>query len=193
MTPLPLGILALAGVTGGGAAYELLETTTLNSGASSITFSGLSAYSDFKHLQIRGTQRLTGPSTLWSGYAILNGVSTSGNYTSHFLGGNGSSVYTGQSTHTDKMQMTEIPGADNTSGIFNSFVMDIFDFADSSKNTTIRNLGGVNYANPSTGGRITLNSGLYLSTNSITSVTFDAFAGTQTFIAGCRLSIYGGK
>mgnify|MGYP003645637262 FL=1 len=76
MTPLPLGILALAGVTGGGAAYELLETTTLNSGASSITFSGLSAYSDFKHLQIRGTQRLTGPSTLWSGYAILNGVST---------------------------------------------------------------------------------------------------------------------
>ena len=89
--------------------------------------------------------------------------------------------------------MTEIPGADNTSGIFNSFVMDIFDFADSSKNTTIRNLGGVNYANPSTGGRITLNSGLYLSTNSITSVTFDAFAGTQTFIAGCRFSLYGVK
>jgi hypothetical protein len=33
-------------------AFDLLETTTLTTSASSVTFSGLGAYSDYKHLQI---------------------------------------------------------------------------------------------------------------------------------------------
>ena len=37
--------------------FDLLETTTLSTSASSVTFSGLGAYSDYKHLQIRSVAR----------------------------------------------------------------------------------------------------------------------------------------
>ena len=45
-----LGAVSPELVTG---AYDLLETTTLTSSASSVTFSGLGSYTDYKHLQIR--------------------------------------------------------------------------------------------------------------------------------------------
>ena len=81
MTPLPLGILALAGVTGGGPAYELLESTTLSSGASSVTFSGLSAYAtDYKHLQIRAVTQINKTTdTIENVFVRLNG-DTGANY-----------------------------------------------------------------------------------------------------------------
>ena len=61
--PIPLGILAVAGAgAGGGNSFDLLETTVLSSAASTVSFTGLSGYTQYKHLQFRYVAR-TGTTT----------------------------------------------------------------------------------------------------------------------------------
>lgn len=70
-------------------------------------------------------------------------------------------------------------------GVTNAFSASITDFLDpysTTKNKTIRTLGGYN-------GETALNSGLWQSTSSITSITIRTT--TDNFAIGSRFSIYG--
>jgi hypothetical protein len=189
MTPIPLGILALSGVFASGA-FDLLETTTLTTSASSVTFSGLGAYSDYKHLQIRGVMRTVSSPFTESFGMRLNSRSTSGQY-SHELSGNGSGVESLNRNENFIKLAAYAPGGTATTGAFMPFVIDILDYSNSSKNTTIRSFSG--YTESATPARsVYLTSGLYALTTAITSIQIGAISGP--FLAsGSRFSLIGIK
>ena len=188
MSFMLLGILNAQATGGGAGAFDLLETTTLTSSASSVTFSGLDAYSDYKHLQIRHISRLD---TAFSGGTVffnLNG-DTGSNYARHFILGSGSSVtVTAQSSVVYGDAANSVGGAEATS-IFGGAVLDILDFSSTSKNTTTRALGGVAGSSYYS---IKLVSSLWNNTSAVTSINLNTL-GSGNFVAGSRFSLYGVK
>jgi hypothetical protein len=188
MSPLPLGILALAGAGGGAGAYDLLETQILTSTASSVEFTGLGDYSDYKHLQLRAVVRSDRVASVADFLVNLN-ADTGANYAFHTLGGNGSSVFSAAATSQSLMEIGFATGSTFTASAFGVIVMDILDFSSTSKNTTLRSLTGLA---GSDNNQVRLVSGLYNSTSAVTSLEFTSQASTN-FISGSRFSLYGVK
>ena len=187
--PIPLGILAVAGAgaAGGGNSFDLLETTVLTGNATTITFSNLNNYSDYKHLQIRGTGRTDDGSVL---YVRMNG-DTSTVYSYHGLQGNGTSVSSSATSSANIMiALFPLANAGNTTNIFSGFVIDILDFSNTNKNTTMRSFGGNSQA-VGFNTALALRSGLWNNTAAVTSLTFTNSGGN--FVSGTRLSLYGVK
>ena len=185
MSFMLLGILNAQAAGGGGGAFDLLETTTLTTSASSVTFSGLGAYSDYKHLQIRMVVKNTGASENNLGFQLNSDTAT--NYASHRLYGNGTSVISNGAATQDKMLYLTMPDSTDAANIFGSAIVDVLDFSSTSKNTTFRWLWGMNGADTHVG----LGSGLWNSTSAVTSIS--TFPFSSTFVAGSRFSLYGVK
>lgn len=184
MSPIPLGILASAGA-GAAGSYDLLETEILTSNASSVTFTGLGSYSDYKHLQIRAVARST-RSAVNENVRMQMNNDTGSNYSRHQLRGDGSSVISEAATSQSSAFVSTITAASQGSNQFSGNVIDILDFSDSSKNTTIRTL----YGSPST--EIGLASGAFFNTAAITEIDLILQSG-GSFITGSRFSLYGLK
>ena len=186
MSLVLLGILnSQASAAGGGAAYDLLETQVLTSSASSVTFTGLGSYSDYKHLQIRAVARDTRATTQSSGRITINS-DTGANYAFHNLKGDGSSVTSSGLGSFNYLPTVTIPAANFTANAFGAFVLDLLDFSSTSKNKTLRALGG----RAGSSNQIQLDSGLWVSTSAVTALTIAAFTG---YAIGSRFSLYGVK
>jgi hypothetical protein len=162
-------------------AYFPIATTTLAANASTVTFSSIPA--TYTHLQIR-TMCLTSASAT-DVKAQFNG-DTGSNYALHLLWGNGSSAgsggYTSQSYAV--AGVTSITNANPASGI-----IDILDYANTGKNTTVRTLSGSD--TNGSGGFIYLESGLWLNTAAVTSVVLSPYSGT--FNQHSSFTLYGIK
>jgi len=185
MSLIPLGFWAASGGGAGGAAFDLLETTTLTSSASSVTFSGLDTYSDYKHLQLRAVARDTRATTQSSGQITINS-DTGANYAFHNLYGDGSTVGSGGASSFNYIPTMTLPAASFTANAFGIFVLDLLDFSSTSKNKTLRTLAGKTGSTNT----IQLDSGLWISTSAVTAVTMAAFTG---YAVGSRFSLYGVK
>ena len=185
--PIPLGILAVAGAGAAGApsSFDLLETTVLGSSASSVTFSSIDQ--SYKHLQIRMVSRNSGDTTS----PTLRFNSDSGaNYATHRLYGFGESVTSGAVTGDPSMALIAFRSNSLSSTTdFGAGIVDILDYTNTSKNTTIRGLGGREQGNGSTSDFVVLLSGVWLNTSAVTSITLS----TNTYQAGSRFSLYGIK
>jgi hypothetical protein len=191
--PIPLGVLAVAGAGAGpvvaGNAYEHLETQILTGTQATVSFSNLnSTYgSTYQHLQIRmllRTNRASQPQD--TGIFTFNS-NTSG-YANHFLYGYNGSVTSAASVSQARIEFAiSIAGSTNTANLFSGHIMDILDPFETTKNTTVRTLGGAAGAG-ATLAITELQSGFWNNTAAITSITFDAIGD---FIAGSRFSLYG--
>ncbi len=193
MTLSALGIFSAAGAGGVVALsdYELIETQILGSAQSSVVFSNLGTYSStYKHLQIRGTVRVSrnvGVNSSDLSYRINGDTGT--NYSYHLLAGDGSSVASSAGTSTNFGYVGSISSAGDTANSFSGFVFDLLDSYSTTKNKTVRSI----LAKPSTSPSLVgLYSGLWRNTSSTTSITFYDLNGTN-FVVGCRFSIYGLK
>jgi hypothetical protein len=166
--------------------FELIESVFLASAASNVTFSNLQNYAtDYKHLQIRYTAR-TARTEINDGIAIrINGDSGS-NYAAHYLYGTGSSALSGGFSSATSTFNSPIAGNTATSNAFAGGTIDITDAFSSTKNTTLRGLGGV----ASNFNQIMLCSGLWNSVASITSLAVITTTGNN-YISGSRFSLYG--
>jgi hypothetical protein len=153
--------------------YESIATVTVGSGgASSVSFTGIA--STYKHLQIRGIARSNRASTRDALKVTVNGNSS--NFAYHNLYGEGTTAVAQAYTSQAEMVFNDISGASATSGVFGVMVIDILDYASTSKYKTIRALGG---SDNNTSGLLGLNSGFYSgNTNAITSITLQAYVGT---------------
>lgn len=181
-----LGILNSQAAGAAAGAYDLLETQVLTSSASSVTFTGLGSYTDYKHLQLRATVRASVAASGVYTYQMRLNSDSGSNYASHRLKGNGSSVTSTASSSQNHIAIEGVAVGDNeATGIFAGLVMDILDFSSSSKNTTTRTLSG-----ETAGPNIHLQSGLYNNSGAITSLEFGLVNGLQT---GSRFSLYGVK
>jgi hypothetical protein len=186
MFGVSIGIMDGATVSGGGAAFESIATVNGTGSSGSITFSSIAG--DWEHLQIRANARGT-----FNGLAAinvrLNGISTS-TYASHNVRGNGSAVSAGRNANVDYMYEGDfLYGGTTYSNAHTVFVMDIHDYTSTTRNKTLRSIGGYD-ANGS--GSIFLSSGLSRTTAAVTSVTIDTDSGVN-FTATSTFSLYGIK
>lgn len=134
-----LGIIASAfrSAAGPQGAYDALATVTVPSGgAASVTFAGIPT--GYKHLQVRFIARGASGGAI---YTQFNG-DTGANYSSHNLNGDGSTAVAQAQTSTSTPLIIRNGGISTTANTFSAGVVDILDYANTTKNKTLRSLAG---------------------------------------------------
>lgn len=189
MFGVSVGIMDGAGGAAGGS-FESIQTATGTGSSATINFNSIP--SDYKHLQIRYFTKTTN-SSIYGMSMRLNGISTS-SYSSHQLDGDGSSVSaSGSASQTEMQLFTGLgsPGSDYTN-LGAVGIIDLHDYASTTKNKTVRSFTGYdfNYLY-SVAGSVGLRSGLFISTNAVTSVSITLAA--SNFSTQTVFSLYGIK
>jgi hypothetical protein len=182
-----LGIIA-SSITGGLStnSYESIATVNVSTAVSSITFSSIPA--TYTHLQIRCIAR---SSYTNSGYGSIQFNSDTGsNYNAHYIYGNGSTVESSAMGNYTRMDFLAL--SQSASNTFGAGVIDILDYANTNKYKTVRSLVGGD-DNGGSGGRIALNSGLWMSTSAITSINISSGGGAENFQQYSQFALYGIK
>jgi hypothetical protein len=174
--------------------YESIATVTVGSGgASSVSFTSIP--STYQHLQVRAIGRLTVAGTSTGNISTkYNNDSTAANYTSHRILGENGSVYAqsqvGYSPDIGIAYDAQWPNTSATASVFGVMVLDILDYANTSKYKTTRSLNGADGNNTSVSD-VGLASGLYLSTSAINRIDFAPF--TNGFAQYTQFALYGIK
>ena len=189
-----LGIIASSRLTAAPSSYESIATVTVGSGgSSSVTFSSIPA--TYTHLQIRCISRSALNSSEIDSLAIRFNSDSGNNYAYHSLRGDGASATASGAASQPAGIIGGEPSNTHTSGIFGAYVIDILDYANTNKYTTVRALGGVDTNNTGTEkGQIRLQSTLWLSTSAISTITF-ASGGSfnRSLVEYSQFALYGIK
>jgi hypothetical protein len=163
--------------------FDSIATSTPTSG-SSVTFSSIP--STYKSLQIR---YLNKNSSAGRPTYIQFNSDTGTNYSYHFLQGNGDTANT-SFTGTSKSYIQ----ADVTNGFTDTLypmagIIDVIDYASTSKNKTVRGFYGID-TNNTVGQGVSVGSGAWYSTSAINSITITT---SGTFGSGTSIALYGIK
>jgi hypothetical protein len=187
MSPI-LGIYAsqitgkLSTLTG---SYDSIQTTTVGSGGTaSVTFSSIP--STYTHLQLRYMGKSTDTSGNWAAVQIRLNSDTGNNYATHALYGDGASAAAAASTSYSG----HLFYSGRSTLQVGAAIIDILDYTNTNKNTTIRTLAGVDNNGS---GIVDLASGLWMNTAAITSITFNSFGGSPLFSEYSSFALYGIK
>ena len=163
-------------------AFESIATATGTGSSATITFNSIP--STYQHLQIRGIARNTYASNRADLAVRLNG-DTGGNYAQHNLYGDGSTATAGNNTGGSYAFIGWTSSANAGSNIVGASIIDILDYASSSKNKVIRAFVGNDLNSGTTDSTVWIASGLWLNTNTISSISlyapFGNFDTTTTF------------
>ena len=163
-----------------GAMFPLGMVQVGSGGASTIDFTSIP--STYKHLQIRLiAQKLTSST---NGLMRFNGDTTGTNYYFHGIEADGSTA-AAYATNDFPRAVANVP---TTANIFAVSIVDILDYANTSKYKTVRTLNGFEANNP---GILTYGSGLWKNTNAITSLTIYPTSGN--FAQFSSFALYGIK
>jgi hypothetical protein len=166
--------------------YDSLQTVDVGAGGvASITFSSIP--STYAHLQIRYIAR-TARANQEDNIQLRFNSDSGGNYAAHVLYGDGAS--TGSFSDGSSISFNTrsvVAAASSASGLFGSGVIDILEYTNTSKNTTVRSLNGYD-ANGA--GQIRLSSGLWLNTAAITSITILS-ANSANISQNSSFALYG--
>lgn len=155
-----LGTIAASG-GGDTSSFESIETYSVSSAQSSITFSNIPQ--TFKHLQLRVFSFGT-TATAYDSIIRVNGDSGT-NYAWHDLYGDGANTGARGSINTAAMYVNTDA---NRTTYPNVVIIDVLDYANTSKHKTFRNLTGIDVNG---GGAVSIKSGHWRSTSAITSLT----------------------
>jgi hypothetical protein len=192
MTPV-LGIVASSNQQGRGVAvgsYDALASITPASSTNAITFSGIP--SEYRHLQIRANVRCTGGAGTTLLWWRMNGLASTSNYTSHGLGGDGTSAYSYNLGSSYAMGLIgSTASSASTANSFSAIILDVLDYTANNKNKTVRSLRGEDFNGS---GDIRLASSLFISTSAVTSISIGFFDnGGSFFNTLSQISLYGIK
>jgi hypothetical protein len=174
-----------------GSAFESIATLTAAGGETSLSFTSIPA--TYQHLQIRFSARSlrTNSSPGSENLNLQFNGDTGSNYAFHFLRGDGTNVVPGASTSTTQINVNNAviaSGSSNTT-TYSPGIIDIHDYAVTTKNKTVTALCG--YAFAVANGRYALSSGFRNSTSAITSIALTADG--QQFASGSVFALYGIK
>lgn len=180
-----------SGAVGGGGAYESIATATGTGSSGTITFSSIP--STYTSLQIRLIDKATRTGSFGSndGYLRFNG-DTGSNYAYHYLIGDGSSASAAGGASQSTMRIARIDQS-SYSGLSNMMavaIIDIHDYASTTKNKTVRYVSG-NDTNGVGDGQINLGSGLWASTSAVNQV--EIYLSGTNFTTSTVISLYGIK
>jgi hypothetical protein len=169
--------------------FESIASFSPTSGTS-VTFSSIP--STYKSLQLRITGRSDtgGFNVGWN--VQLNGA-TGSVYTLHELYTDGSTVYSfGNATGTyNSGPYFEVFGSSAASNILGVAIVDIIDYASTTKNKIMRMLAGSNRNGAGGTSTLALKSSLWTSTDAISSITI--YGGGGNLISGTSIALYGIK
>jgi len=168
--------------------FESIATATGTGSSGTITFSSIPA--TYQHLQIRAIIRSTEGGSGTNFKTILNGDSGS-NYAAHRIQGDGTSPGVGGATSQTDVFTGRAPGGGTASGIMAALIVDILDYASTTKYKTLRQLSGQD-SNQSYAGLISLRSGLWNNTNAVTSISF-IIDSPANFSTSTSFALYGIK
>jgi hypothetical protein len=151
--------------------FESIASVTGTGSSAVLTFSSIP--STYTHLQLRFDGLSSSNATL----TVRYNSDTGSNYSIHYLLGSGSASSSGAETTQTLMTLYgSVPLAAASSQTGTS-IIDILDYANTNKYKTLRSLTGYD-SNGS--GFVALNSGLWMSTSAITSITLTASSGNWT-------------
>jgi hypothetical protein len=183
------------GVTPSTTSYESIATVTVGSGGqTSIDFTAIPA--TYKHLQVRYLCKSDRASYSIDGFLVQFNNITTASYSAHRVFGTGSvaSADGGSSLTSINVSMGVVGSGPSTT--FGVGVIDVLDYANTSKYKTMRYLGGSDlngtFGTGSYGGYVGLASGLFQSTNAISSIKIMPESGTN-FTQYSSFALYGIK
>lgn len=161
------------------------------SAGSTSTFTFANIPTTFSHLQLRLTGRsVSSQSTPYDAVITVNGANPT-TFVTHRLSGDGASV-TASSVTSDNVFRAPlcIPNAFHTANVFGSVIFEILDYANTSKNKTMRVLSGYdnNGGSSPAAGWVNLSSGAWFDTTSINNMQLFTFGN---WAAGSRADLYG--
>jgi hypothetical protein len=170
--------------------FDSIATFTANGTVSTYTFSSIP--STYKTLQLRFTARETGAGTGTNSIDITFNGDTGANYAWHYLRALGASgVQTNGGGSQTYIRLQNVSGQGSSAGdTYGVGVIDIIDYASTTKKKTLRAFNGFNQNSTTNGNVITLNSGLWTSTSAISSITLTFVATVAT---GSVFALYGIK
>jgi hypothetical protein len=162
-----------SGVAAATSAYESIATVTVGGGGvSSVEFTSIP--STYTHLQLRILSRSPYSATVeFDSLTLRVNGDTGSNYSFHGLRGNGSTASADANSSIAFTKLAEQVDDAYSASIFTGVVIDLLDYANTSKYKTFRSLGG---ADTNGAGSVALYSGLWQSTSAVTSLKF--FSGT---------------
>ena len=179
----------------GNAAYDPAGTwfiQRVTATGSETTLSFTSIPQTYSSLQIRGITRRNSTGTSVEIFELGCNSDAGSNFTTHQLYGNGTTVTaTGQAANTyDNSAVGWMMYGTATAGMFGATIIDIHDYASTTKYKTRRIFSGVDSNAAFAGGqRVGLVSSLWMSTNAITSLQL--YANGNTWAAGTTFALYG--
>ena len=177
-----LGGLIAAFPTPVTSSFESIASVTPN--GQSVSFTSIPQ--TYQHLQVRVMARRNDTVSFSNDLVELNNDS-SNIYTRHYLEADGSSVIAGGGTGRLSGQINNaITGNNATSNTYGVYILDIHDYANTSKYKTGRYVSGFDLNGS---GGVNIGSFLWQSTSAITSLDFDNY----TYSSGSVFSLYGIK
>jgi len=166
-------------------AYDALATATLTASSTSIVFAGIPT--GYKSLQLR--MLLRGDRTNGDDLKVLINGDTGNNYANHVFGGDGANQSNyGQASFGFIYSYQGIPGPTaSPSQLYYSGIMDIYDYAHTSKNKVTKWLQGYDQNG---GGNVQLTSGVRFNTEAINTISIAPRYGTNLVIYS-QIALYG--
>jgi hypothetical protein len=166
--------------------YESIASATGTGSSSTITFSSIPA--TYKHLQLRCTARSS--SGLSTEYILIRlNNDTTANYTYHGVEGSGTAASAFGATGETSGFGTEVTGAGASANIMGSAIIDIIDYASTTKYKTVRHFGG---DDKNGSGLIGIRSNLWLDTSAINRIDIISFRSANWTTAS-TFALYGIK
>lgn len=163
--------------------FESIATSTLGANASSVTFSSIP--NTYTSLQIR----ILGFKVTTSDFIKVQFNSdTAANYASHGVDADGTAVNAYGLSSQNEMGISRFSGWTVSTTLPFVTILDIHDYASTSKNKTIRVFSG---QDRNGAGRVDLDSGLWMNTSAVNAISFTAASGNLG--TGSVFSLYGIK
>lgn len=167
--------------------FDSIQTVNVTSNQANVEFTSIPA--TYTHLQIRGICQSTTTTEQYSPFKFEFNLDTS-NYFSHSLFSNGSSVF--GASYSGLPYIAQIQDRYGSANTFSGLVIDVLDYANTNKKTTVRGLAGgdVNGA----GGTMGIYSVLWNVTTAVTSIKMSIVGGGSPLIAQySSFALYGIK
>jgi hypothetical protein len=165
--------------------FESIATVTGTGSSGTITFSSIP--STYSALQIRYIGRGDTAANTVALNMTFNS-DTGANYTYHRLEGDGSATYAAGGADQTNTQFGTITAASAASNIMGVGIVDVHDYASTTKYKTARMFGA---QDRNGAGSLLLRSGLWMSTSAISSITITTNSGN--FTTSSVFSLYGIK
>ena len=188
-----VGIIASSGGAAAAAgAYESIASVIPSGSTNIVTFSSIP--STYTSLQLRILARGTanGSSTDPLIFFMQANSDTGSNYTNHSLVANGSTVIANGSVSQTQMRPGIYADSGYPANVFGITIIDLHDYASTTKNKTVRTISGVENNSGTTSSRLHLRSDSWMSTSAINSLTITNNGG-DNFSSSSSFALYGIK